>query len=561
MTDGGARLAQRGGRGGSARGHLRGDVRRDDDHLRGDEDRDPRPRGVHDARRLLRVRAFSARAPRPAGRGISGLPGVLRDWPARLLAVRSMAAGLEPADTGLPAVDVWNLARAPEFGVPGLGQRGSLDLHAADLLDHPDWPDHRLDAAAGGLRGRTRLVGRLRVGVAPNLVRPLGAGADSKSLCGSVGRGRHPPDGQPDFWAGNRFCRNGRRAVGESLLFQPGLRPALLDSLLRDHRSRRAGVGFWSGLGRAGARAGGNDRHSLRSGRVPARDLVRLAGAGASGAARRPGPAVCEKISVGMSVVSAIVGGLGRQGWIRAAIPLALVAALAATPWIGVQPNLLRLLFITFIWTTTGIAWNILGGFTGQVSFGFAVFYGLGAYAAAILINHGFHPYLAFVGSALMAVFASLIVGVPTFRLRGPYFAIATIGVSETVRVIMTNLSVTGGASGYRIVEKTAFRQADHFYSALLLVSLAFIVSVLISRSKFGLALTAIRDDEPAASDVGINPLTHKLAAHGVAAALAGVAGGGGERRPRRRFSPRGGFFFILTLFFFPSVVLVWSGP
>src|SRR5258707_12540492 len=94
-----------------------------------------------------------------------------------------MAAGLEPADTGLPAVDVWNLARAPEFGVPGLGQRGSLDLQAAALLDHSDWPDHHFEATAGGLRGRTRLFGRLRVGAAPTLVRPLGTGAGSKSLC------------------------------------------------------------------------------------------------------------------------------------------------------------------------------------------------------------------------------------------------------------------------------------------------------------------------------------------------------------------------------------------
>jgi branched-chain amino acid transport system permease protein len=227
-----------------------------------------------------------------------------------------------------------------------------------------------------------------------------------------------------------------------------------------------------------------------------------------------------------MRLVSAIAGGVRRQGWIRVAIPMALLAALAAMPWIGVESNLLRLLFITFIWTTTGIAWNILGGFAGQVSFGFAVFYGLGAYTAAILINSGSNPYLCFLGSALVASLASLIIGLPTFRLRGPYFAIATIGVSETVRVIMTNLSVTGGASGYRIVEATAFRQAEHFYSGLLAVALAFLVSVLILRSRFGLALVAIRDDEPAASDVGINPLTHKLAAHAVAAALTGVAGG-----------------------------------
>jgi len=227
-----------------------------------------------------------------------------------------------------------------------------------------------------------------------------------------------------------------------------------------------------------------------------------------------------------MRAASSIAGSLFRAVRIQVLLPIAVWVTLAAIPWVGVEPNLVRLLFVTFIWTITGIAWNLVGGFAGQVSFGFAVFYGLGAYAAAILINEGVHPYLAFGAAGLVASFASLIVGVPTFRLRGPYFAIATIGVSETVRVIMTNLSVTGGASGYRIVEKRAFNQAEHFYSALVLLTVSFLLSVWIARSKFGLALVAIRDDEPAAADVGVNALTNKLAVHGVAAALAGMAGG-----------------------------------
>jgi len=215
-----------------------------------------------------------------------------------------------------------------------------------------------------------------------------------------------------------------------------------------------------------------------------------------------------------------------RPGGIVVLLPLAAWAVLAAVPWIGVEPNLVRLLFITFIWTITGIAWNLLGGFAGQVSFGFAVFYGLGAYTTALLINDGVHPYLAFGASALVASLASLIVGVPTFRLRGPYFAIATIGVSETVRVIMTNLAIPGGASGYRIVEKRPFDQAEHFYSAFVLLTVSFLLSVWIARSKFGLGLVAIRDHESAAADVGVNPLTHKLVVHGLAAALAAMAGG-----------------------------------
>jgi branched-chain amino acid transport system permease protein len=203
-----------------------------------------------------------------------------------------------------------------------------------------------------------------------------------------------------------------------------------------------------------------------------------------------------------------------------------LLAILVVLPWFGLGPNAVRLLFVTFVWVTVSIAWNILGGFGGQVSFGFAVFYGLGAYAAALSVNSGLPTVLALLLAAGVAVLASLVIGLPTFRLRGPYFAIATIGVSEAVRVVMTNVSLTGGASGYRILETGPFRQLDHFYISLALAVLAVAASVQVRRSSFGLALLAIREDEDAASDLGVNPFRAKLLAHALAAALTGAAGG-----------------------------------
>jgi branched-chain amino acid transport system permease protein len=203
-----------------------------------------------------------------------------------------------------------------------------------------------------------------------------------------------------------------------------------------------------------------------------------------------------------------------------------LLAILVVLPLFGLSPNAVRLLFTTLVWVTVSIAWNILGGFGGQVSFGFAVFYGLGAYAAALAVNSGLPTVLALLLSAGVAVLASLVIGLPTFRLRGPYFAIATIGVSESVRVLMTNVSMTGGASGYRILETGPFRQLNHFYISLALAVLAFAASVEVRRSRFGLALIAIREDEDAASDLGVNPFRTKLLAHALAAALTGAAGG-----------------------------------
>src|SRR6266571_4848730 len=183
------------------------------------------------------------------------------------------------------------------------------------------------------------------------------------------------------------------------------------------------------------------------------------------------------------------VSGAYRRVWKGA--PLLLFGVVAALPQVYSGAYFIRLLFVTLVWLTTSVAWNILGGFAGQVSFGFAVFYGLGAYATAVSLNGGMNRAASLLLGAGMALVASLLIGLPTFRLKGPYFAIATIGVSEAVRVVMNNLSVTGGASGYRIIETGVFHQLHHFYTALALAVLAVAVSILVWRSKLGLALVA----------------------------------------------------------------------
>ena len=142
-------------------------------------------------------------------------------------------------------------------------------------------------------------------------------------------------------------------------------------------------------------------------------------------------------------------------GKLNLVFPWILLLLLLFLPVTSVSDNILRLIFITAVWTTTSVAWNLLGGMAGQVSFGFAVFFGLGAYTTALLMQYGHSPYFGFLGGAAIAVLASFFIGLPTFRLRGPYFVIATIGVTEAVRVIMNNIDITGGASGYRI-RKTA---------------------------------------------------------------------------------------------------------
>ena len=208
------------------------------------------------------------------------------------------------------------------------------------------------------------------------------------------------------------------------------------------------------------------------------------------------------------------------------ALPWLLLLCLLLLPLSHPSANTIRLLFTTSVWIVAGIGWNLLGGLTGQVSFGFAVFYGLGAYVTAMMINAGRSPYFAFLGGMAIAVLASFFVGMPTFRLRGPYFAIATIGVGEATRVVMNNLDITGGASGYRIVETRAFNQIEHYYSAIVLMALALVISFLVVHSKFGLALRAIKQDQDAAAALGVNPYLSKLWIHAIGAGLTGVAGG-----------------------------------
>jgi branched-chain amino acid transport system permease protein len=241
------------------------------------------------------------------------------------------------------------------------------------------------------------------------------------------------------------------------------------------------------------------------------------------------------------------------SGWLKVTLPWVLVAGLLLLPAVDSNANLMRLLFLTAVYSTAGLGWNLLGGMAGQVSFGFAVFFGMGAYTTALLMHAGHSPYFGFVGGAAIAMLASFFIGLPTFRLRGPYFVIATIGVTEAVRVIMNNLDITGGASGYRISEDKPFNPLEHYYTAIVAVALAVLVSAIIAHSKFGLALRAIKQDQDAAADLGVNPYTSKLWIHAIAAGLTGIAGG--------IYARRAGFFYPGDVFAFQTGINILLIP
>lgn len=187
----------------------------------------------------------------------------------------------------------------------------------------------------------------------------------------------------------------------------------------------------------------------------------------------------------------------------------------------GTQNDLWNMAFFVVL----AAAWNLLGGFAGQVSLGYSAFVGIGAYTTVLLAKAGWSPWLTLpVGAALAAAF-SVVVGLPTFRLRGPYFTIATIGVGEAVRVIASGLEFTGGSSGLRMPAGT-FDFTANYYAMVGLALLTLALVAWLQQHAFGLALEAIRQDIDGAEALGVNSTRVKLQAHAISSALVAVAGG-----------------------------------
>jgi len=178
-------------------------------------------------------------------------------------------------------------------------------------------------------------------------------------------------------------------------------------------------------------------------------------------------------------------------------------------------------------------AWNIIGGYTGYASFGQVAFFGLGAYTVAVLMNN-YHVsfWLALPAAVLVGVVFAVGIGVPLLRLRGHYFAIATLGAAEGAREFINNMTpLTGGGGGITIPTfgaqaPTAYFGKPGFYLAFLIVAAASVIlATVLARSRFGYSMVAVHQDEDAAAAVGINTTVVKVIAFGVSAAIVACAG------------------------------------
>ena len=207
----------------------------------------------------------------------------------------------------------------------------------------------------------------------------------------------------------------------------------------------------------------------------------------------------------------------GRLLWLATAV-LVLTAPLFLDR--GALNDLWNLAFAVIL----ASAWNILGGFAGQVSLGYSAFLGIGAYTTVLLALRGVDPFLSLPLGAVIAAAFSVVIGLPAFRLRGPYFTIATIGVAEAIRVCASSVQFTGGSSGLRM-PAGSFDFNKNYFAMVVLAIATVAAAAYVKRSAFGRALAAIKQDIDAAEAVGVHSTRFKLAAHAISAALVALAG------------------------------------
>ena len=222
----------------------------------------------------------------------------------------------------------------------------------------------------------------------------------------------------------------------------------------------------------------------------------------------------------------------GRAGAAGALIALAVLAVLAVLPLLPGTSNA-TLLTLTLMLTSIGVAinWNLTGGFTGYVDFGHAVWFGIGAYASAILISLqsngpqlGWPPVPAILVGALVAGVLAAIIGRATMRLKGPYFSIAMLGTFVAVREIVRVWSpLTGGGVGLTL--PPYLNRALFYYVELALVAVLVAGTWWLRRTRFGTALVAIREDEVGAETRGIDTTRLKTAVFSFAGLSTGLFG------------------------------------
>ncbi len=210
-----------------------------------------------------------------------------------------------------------------------------------------------------------------------------------------------------------------------------------------------------------------------------------------------------------------------RRGLFISAI---IILLLALQPFVISRNDVISLFIMIFLIIALSSAWNLLGGYAGQVNFGYSAFFGIGALITNLLIKSELPFLVALLMSGMGAVLLGFIIGVPCLRLRGAYFAIGTLAVAEAVAI--TIMRVLPGTCYLPPTYMASYTLVSRYYLFLALAAFVVLVVYLISRSKVGLGMMCLRDDEDAAAAIGVNVFKHKLTALCISNFLAGLVGG-----------------------------------
>ena len=236
--------------------------------------------------------------------------------------------------------------------------------------------------------------------------------------------------------------------------------------------------------------------------------------------------------------MTSIANTPGRPRNVSLALITFSVGALFILPLFVESTYLLHMMILIFINVIVGSAWNVLGGYTGQYSVGHAAYFGVGAYTTMALLQ--FKQIVPWEGiwiGVAASVVTALIIGTICFRLRGPYFVLASIAVAEIFRVSALNLkNITNGAEGILITEIPPLKVGEtlitdwvekvpFYYTGLAIMLVTILASALVRRSKLGYYFQAIREDQDAAHSLGINPTLYKNTALVISAIFTSLAG------------------------------------
>ncbi|MDY6838515.1 MAG: branched-chain amino acid ABC transporter permease [Thermodesulfobacteriota bacterium] len=211
---------------------------------------------------------------------------------------------------------------------------------------------------------------------------------------------------------------------------------------------------------------------------------------------------------------------------VKRILPLVLLFVLILFPLMVKDDYQQHLMILVLMWVVIGSGWNVIAGYTGQVSFGDAAFFGTGAYTAGLFAHKlGISAWWAMAFGGVMAMAVALPFGWICFRLRGAYFALATLALNEVMRHVATLWeSLTDGMVGILIMQ-TFVSKVPYYYIALGLAAVSVLSIQMIMGSKWGYYFVSIREDQDAAESLGIDTHFYKMVSLNIAAFLTGMAG------------------------------------